>query len=116
MWRGSYPTVRASLRATIGVELDEPTAAYIAARCKIGERFAQRALLAIHDLRLCTIADDDVHRLTRPQLRRRGGLGLGHQNPADVIDVRIVVVERQSEIHECAVLAERGLRGRKPAR
>src|SRR5256885_8435582 len=34
-------------RASVRVELDEPTAAYIAAHGEIGERFAQRELLSI---------------------------------------------------------------------
>src|SRR4029079_7062184 len=88
---------RASARGAVGVELDQPTAAYIAARREIDERFAQRQVLSVlgvggislrllrpirgvvksRDHRLVAIADDDVHGLTGPELAARGGLGLG---------------------------------------
>src|SRR5262245_27077198 len=102
---------RASARGAVDVELDEPTAAYIAARGEIDERFAQRQLLSVlgiwgisswpwplllrpirgvvkaRDHRLVAVADDDVHRLIGAELAARGGLGLGQRDRADALDV-----------------------------
>src|SRR5690349_23322540 len=92
-WASGEVATRASVDvhgAAVGVELDEPTATYIAAPREIDERFAQRALLCLLDIRLTradvrpilgamqvlregTVADDDIHPVlgAQPAGRRR---------------------------------------------
>ena len=104
---------------SVGVELDQPTAAHTTVHRERGERLTQRQLGSGFDVRnvlsagarddsLRAIADDDIHRLRGTQLAGRCRHDLGCRDPAHVIDIAVVIIERQSVIDQAAILTECG--------